>query len=212
MLHFSLVFVLYFIEMPKDIQAGDTVRKKKEIVPLDESDAQFFHSFFEEYHNYIYHAASSYTSNAADRDDLFQETIIRLMKNISALRKLSRCKTAHYIVITVRTAYIDMLRQKKNICPLPLNDDDDLLEALSGNISAGRSVNDVHLRMEVRRLKENMSEKDWMVLVGKVIMGYTHEELGTMLEMNPASVRTMLSRAKAKAREILHIEDWMGDD
>ena len=61
-------------------------------------------------------------------------------------------------------------------------------------------------------MKENMSEKDWMVLVGKVIMGYTHEELGTMLEMKPVSVRMALSRAKAKAREILHIEDWMGDD
>ena len=188
------------------------MRKKKEIVPLDKSEAQFFHNFFEAYYNYLYHTASSYTSNAADRDDLFQEAIIRLMKNISVLRKLNRCKTAHYIVITIRTAYIDVLRQKKDICPLPLNDDDDLPEALSGNIPADRSEKDLYLRMEVRRLKENMSQKDWMVLVGKVIMGYTHEELGAILEMNPASIRMVLSRAKTKAREILQREDWIGEE
>lgn len=212
MLHFSLVFVLYYVKTPKDIQVGDTVRKKKQIVPLDKSDVQFFHNFLEENYNYLYRTVSSYTSDAADQDDLFQETMIRLMKNISVLRNLTRCKTAHYIVITVRTAYIDTLRQKKDIYSIPLNDDDDLLEALPRDIPAGRSEKDIHLRMEVRRLKENMLEKDWMVLVGKFVIGYTHEELGTMLEMNPASVRMALSRAKAKAREILQIEDWIGDD
>lgn len=190
------------------------MRKKKEIVPLDKSDAQFFHNFFEEYHNYLNYAVSSYTSNAADRDDLFQEAIMRLMSNISTLRKLSRCKTAHYIVITVRTAYIyiDMLRKRKDISVLPLNDDDDLLAVLSGNAVENRSEKDIHLRMEVRRLKESMSEKDWMVLVGKILMGYTHEELAAMLGMNPVNVRMALSRAKAKAREILQIEGWTGDD
>ena len=128
MLHFCWFSSYIIIERPKAIQAGDTMRKKKEIVPLDKSEAQFFHNFFEAYYNYIYHTASSYTSNAADRDDLFQEAIIRLMQNISVLRKLNRCKTAHYIVITIRTAYIDKLRQKKDICPVPLNDDDDLPE------------------------------------------------------------------------------------
>lgn len=188
------------------------MRKQKEIIPLDKSDAAFFQNFFEEYKNYLYHAASSYTATAADRDDLVQEAVMRLMKNIPVLRQLTRCKTAYYIVITVRTAYIDMLRQKQNLSFLPLNDDDDLLSALSEDVLTDRSETDIHLRMAVGQLKKNLSEKDWMVLVGKVIMGYTHEELGTLLEMNPASVRMVLSRAKAKARDLIKAEDWMGED
>ncbi|MGM9600187.1 MAG: sigma-70 family RNA polymerase sigma factor [Faecousia sp.] len=188
------------------------MRKQKEILPLNKSDFEFFQNFFEEYKNYLYHAASSYAATAADRDDLVQEAVMRLMKNIPVLRQLTRCKTAYYIVITVRTAYIDMLRRKQNLSFLPLNDDDDFLNALPENILTDRSETDMHLRMAVRQLRKNLSEKDWMVLVGKVIMGYTYEELGTLLEMNPASVRMVLSRAKAKARELLQFEDWIGGD
>lgn len=188
------------------------MRKKTEITPLNKADAEFFHDFFEEYHKNIYHAASSYTTTPADRDDLVQEAVIRLMKNISALRQLTRCKTVYYIVMTVRTAYIDMLRSKQDICLVPLNNDDDLLNVLSENIPADHSETDIHLRMAVKRLKETLTEKDWIVLVGKVIMGYTHEDLGKLLNMNPASVRMALSRAKANAKEILQSEDWMGGD
>lgn len=188
------------------------MRKKKEITPLNRSDAQFFHNFFEEHHNYLYRTASSYTSNAAERDDLVQETIMRLMKNISVLRQLTCCKTAHYIVITIRTAYIDMLRSNRHISPAPLNDDNDLINALPGELPADGMEKDLHLRMAVKRLKEGLSEREWMALEGKVIMGYTHEELGALLDMNPASVRMVLSRAKARAREILRGENWIGDD
>lgn len=194
------------------VQVGDTVRKQKDIIPLSKSDAEFFQSFFEEYKNYLYHAASSYAATAADRDDLVQETVMRLMKNIPVLRQLTRCKTAYYIVVTVKTAYIDMLRRKQNINFLPLNDDDDFLKALPENTLTDRSETKIHLRMAVVQLKKNLSEKEWMVLVGKVIMGYTHEELGTLLDMKPASVRMALSRAKAKARELIKAEDWMGED
>lgn len=188
------------------------MRKKKETVPLDKSEAQFFHNFFEEYYNYLYHTASSYTLNAADRDDLVQEAVMRLMKNISVLRQLPRCKTAYYIVITVRTAYIDMLRARRDLEYTPLNDDEDFLDAFSERLPQSRNEADIHLRMAVRQLKQSLSEKDWMVLVGKVIMGYTHEELGLLLQMNPASIRMVLSRAKTKAREILQREDWIGGE
>jgi len=66
--------------------------------------------------------------------------------------------------------------------------------------------------MAVKQLKDSLPEQDWVVLVGKFIMGYTHEELGRLLEMRPASVRMTLTRAKAKARVILQNERWIGGD
>ena len=188
------------------------MNKQKDITPLSKADAQFFQGFFEEYKNQIYRAAAACAPAAADRDDLVQEAVMRLMKNISVLRQLPRCKTAYYIVITVRTAYIDMLRARRDPEYIPLNHDEDFLNAFSERLPQSRNEADIHLRMAVRQLKQSLSEKDWMVLVGKVIMGYTHEELGLLLQMNPASIRMVLSRAKTKAREILQREDWIGEE
>lgn len=188
------------------------MRKPKNIVPLSKADRDFFQEFFEKNKNFIYHTASAYTSTAMDRDDLAQEAVVRLMKNISVLRQLTCYKSAYYIVITVRTAYIDMLRRKQNVTLLPLHDDDEVLNALYGNALADRKEVNFPARMAVQQLKETLPEQDWMVLVGKVIMGYTHEELGRLLGMRPANVRTVLSRARAKARVILQKNDWIGEE
>lgn len=187
------------------------MRKKKDLAPLDKADRDFFQDFFNEYKNLIYRSASTYAAGA-DRDDLAQETVMRLMKNIPVLRQLTRCKAVYYIVITVRTAYIDMLRTKQDIAAVPLNDDGQLLAALGEAASADRSETDMLMRMAVRRLKEVLPERDWLVLEGKVLLGYSHEELGALLGMSPANVRAVLSRAKEKARQILRSEDWIGGD
>lgn len=186
------------------------MRKKKDLSPLSKADRDFFQNFFEEYKNLIYRSASAYAS--ADRDDLAQETVVRLMKNIPALRQLTRYKAAYYIVITVRTAYIDMLRAKQDITLVPLGDDEQLLAALAESILPDATETELLMRMAVGRLKQSLPEKDWLVLEGKVLLGYTHEELGALLGMDPVNVRAVLCRAKAKARKILKKEAWIGDD
>ncbi len=188
------------------------MRKKKDLTPLSKADRDFFQSFFEEYKNLIYRSTSTYAATVADREDLSQEAVVRLMKNIPVLRQLTRCKAAYYIVITVRTAYIDMLRTKQDITLLSLNDDEDLLSALSETAPADRCETQLQMRMAVQKLKESLPERDWLVLEGKVILGYSHEELGALLGMRPANVGTVLSRAKAKAQKILRNEDQTGDD
>lgn len=186
------------------------MRKRKDLSPLGKADRDFFQEFFEEYKNLIYRSAATYAS--ADRDDLAQEAIVRLMKNISVLRQLTRCKTAYYIVITIRTAYIDMLRAKQGITLVPLSDDQQLLAALAESGFGNATETELLMRMAVKSLKKSLPEKEWLVLEGKVILGYTHEELGAMLDMDPVNVRATLSRVKRKARQILRQEQWIGDD
>jgi RNA polymerase sigma-70 factor (ECF subfamily) len=187
------------------------VRKKKDLAPLGKADRDFFQGFFEEYKNLIYRSASAYTAGA-DLEDLVQEAVVRLMKNISVLRQLTRCKVAYYIVITVRTAYIDMLRAKQRITLVSFEDDEQLLCALADAAPQNATETELLMRMAVKSLKQSLPEKEWLVLEGKVILGYTHEELGAMLDMDPVNVRATLSRAKRKARQILRQEQWIGDD
>lgn len=186
------------------------MRKKKDLAPLSKADRDFFQEFFEEYKNLIYRSAAIYAS--ADRDDLAQEAVVRLMKNIPVLRQLTPCKAAYYIVISVRTAYIDMLRAKQGITLVSFEDDEQMLCALTDAAPDNATETELLMRMAVKSLKKSLTEKEWLVLEGKVLLGYTHEELSAMLDMDPVNVRAVLSRAKRKARQILRQEQWIGDD
>ena len=105
-----------------------------------------------------------------------------------------------------------MLRAKQGITLVPLSDDQQLLAALTESDSGNATETELLMRMAVKSLKKSLPEKEWLVLEGKVLLGYTHEELGAMLGMDPVNVRATLSRVKRKARQILRQEQWIGDD
>jgi DNA-directed RNA polymerase specialized sigma24 family protein len=56
---------------------------------------------------------------------------------------------------------------------------------------------------DVELLKQRLAKRDWALLEGKYVIGYTDIELAEMLDCTKDSVRVMLSRARKKAREIL---------
>lgn len=186
------------------------MKKKKRITSLNKEDREFFQRLYDENKQLLYHTASSYTSTADERDDLVQETVVRLMNNVACLRNLSCCKIAYYIVITIRTAYIDIRRARGDHEIISL--DEDMIDSLCDSNLEDRKEPDMSSRIAVQKLKESLPERDWYVLVGKYIMGYTHDELGALLGIKAANVRMILSRAKTKARELLQNEQGMGAD
>ena len=185
------------------------MRKRKEQQPLEESDKAFFHRFFEENKRLMFSVAMRYTGNKVDCEDLVQDSLVRLMRNISTLRELNRCKTATYIVLTIRTAYLDSEKHRNNLIFM----DDEALEALMVEklISQDReSV--ISARQAVDKLKTVLSPRDWCILEGKYILGLSQKELGSLIGVAPDSVRMVLHRARTKAKTVLK-EDavWGGE-
>lgn len=185
------------------------MKKRSDELPLSNADREFFQDFYDQYKNLLYHEAIACAATTAERDDLVQEAAIRLMKKIPVLRDLTHHKTAYYIVITVRTAYIDMLRCRNSTTALSL-DDDSIQNLLYSHAFVQQSEPDAAARIAVLRLKRRLTERDWQILVGKCVMGYTYEELSARLGISPASLRMMLTRAKARARKLLQQEEWAG--
>lgn len=177
---------------------------RKQKLSLNKADRLFFQSFYETYKHFIYKTAMAYDS---EPEDLVQETLLRLMKNISVLRELNHCKIMYYIVLTVRTAFVDIQRQQGKSKMLPMESDAVIRSIYSGE-PQGEELTDLYVRAATRQLKEQLSERDWMILTGKVLMGYTHEELAQMLDIKPENVRMVYSRAKAKARKLLCAQAW----
>lgn len=187
------------------------MKKQKEIIPLTKEDREFFRDFYQQHKNYIFREAAALTPNYAEREDLVQETLIRLMKKIFILRDLNCNKTAYYIVITIRTVYYDTLKARKGVSILPL-DDETITKLLYGNAPEARCEEILEAKLAVELLRKELPERYWVALVGKYLIGYSHEELSTLLGITQGTLRVVIHRSKARAREILQKHNWIGGD
>lgn len=187
------------------------MRKRKEQHPLKENDKAFFQQFYEDNRKFLYYIAMRYTGNASECDDLVQNSLLRLMNNISTLREINRCKTATYIVLTVRTAYLDSekLKRKENLIFM----DDESLEALMVERLLSRdSENAISSKETIDKLKKVLSPREWCVLEGKYILGLSQQELAKLIGVAPDSVRMVLHRARTKAKVILEEDAAQGGE
>lgn len=176
--------------------------KRKEIIPISRDDRIFFERFYQEHKRFMYYTAKKYARTNMECEDIVQEAMIRLLKNISALREIDGCKIQKYIVLTIKASFIDMERKRNR--EEPVNLDDEALEALfKADLINPDEIPDVGAKLEVEKIKSEMGFREWMLLEGKYILGYTHEELGELIGVAPNSVRMILWRAKEKARSIL---------
>jgi len=173
----------------------------KKICVDTESDHAFMDAFCDAYTGFMYHIASKYTASHEDREDIVQEASIRLVKNVSALRRTPQEKILKYITLTVRATYLDMQKHKWNLV-IPV-DDQALEELLCEVLLEEKTFAEVSAKLDVERLKNELPTKDWILLEGKYLLDLTWEELGALVGVNPASVRMMLSRARKTAEKIL---------
>ena len=178
------------------------MRKRKNPVPLEAEDKAFFMHFYEENKNFIYFVARKYASNPGDCDDLVQEATVRLMRNVSSLRNTNSCKWAKYIALTVKTAYLDILKRKNKENLIYM--DNEALEALmTEKLEEQDFEQHVSASDTVARLKDSLSARDWAVIEGKYILGLSQEELAAMFGISPDSVRMTLHRARENAKAVL---------
>lgn len=193
-------FRKYIENTRKGIQIMAT---RKEISPISIDDRQFFEKFYEEYKNFMFYSARQYVNSQAECEDIVQDTVERLLRNIATIREIPGCGLRKYIVLTVKASYLDSEKRRHGDIPIYL--DDAVIEDLvKGEIIAPKDWYDLSSVFDVERLKRELSKRDWFVLEGKYIMGYSQTELGKMIGVSPNSIRMIICRARRRARQILH--------
>ncbi len=187
-----------------------SVRKKKKPIPITPSDKSFFECFYQRNIRFIFYIAGKY-AEAEDREDLVQDTIERLLGNITKLRGLTDQKAKKYIALTVRTAFLDNEKKRNSSGSTEWS----VPPADGTTGSNSDSLDDIHGHTawsDVEQLKKELPSRDWLILEGKYILGSTQEELGKQIGVSPDSIRMITRRAREKARLILHPEKGKEDD
>lgn len=163
----------------------------------DPSDRKFMDQVYQEFERTMFHIACKYTSCRMDQEDIVQDGVLKLIKNISTIRPMGRCILASYIVFTIRSISIDFLRgQKAKGSKVSSMEDEPFFELESPSLPLDDQL------ISAERLTElwgYLSEEDRVLFEGKYLLGRTDEELAMLLNCQPDSVRMKLTRARRKA-------------
>ena len=133
-----------------------------------------------------------------------QESVLKLIPNISFLRQQENCIKASYVVSTVRNTAINHLRKQGRVTGKCSNlEDEDV-------VMPGPSLDDHLLQTErLERLAEVwdlLPEDDQLLLEGKYILGQEDTELADMLGCKASSIRMKLTRARRRAFQLMNEE------
>lgn len=176
------------------------MRKKKEIPPLSASQKQAATALYNTYKGLMLHTVRTLTSVAEDREDIIQDSIIALMRNIDTISSLDRCKTAAYIVLTIRRTYYNRAKKDGRMVSVPLEADS---LSYATDVLADTAQMDSDARLDVMALMDALPPYDRMILEAWYLEGCSAEQLASKLNCKPGSIRMILSRVRKRAAKLM---------
>lgn len=170
----------------------------------NEDDREFITGLYEQYYPIMRKKAYEITHDYSVVNDVINDAFVKLIEKISVLRQLDCCKLPSYIVHTIRNKAFDYLKHKNvENNHVYFGEDEDLAERMA---DTALTVEELYAQNEAFELPDQLlglSERDRSLLYDKYILELSDEEISGIFGISAGSVRSSLSRAKARARKLL---------
>jgi RNA polymerase sigma-70 factor (ECF subfamily) len=171
----------------------------------------FFDELYDMYRTNVYRFACALSGDTRDAEDLFQETWLRAVKAAPEGLEARASETKAWLFAITANAHRDLLRKRRVrrlfFLERTKSMGDGTVDADPGWDIPGHSLEDGAMRSDIRlclrRAVSRLPGKERRVFVLKDIEGFRHEEIGRVLGIPEASVRTLLHRAVKKLRKEL---------
>ena len=182
-------------------ESRSSVNDTQLITRVVAGDAAAERELYETYVDRIYRLAFRLAGDDELARDFTQATFIRAFEKIGSFRGESSLSTwLHSIGLSVT---LNGLRKSKRI----RNRETPIEEGIS--VGFAREEAEPDLKERLTRAIDSLSEKYRTVFVMHDVEGYTHEEIGEALGVQPGTSKAQLFRARAKLREAL--ADFAGE-
>ncbi len=129
------------------------------------------------------------TGNAALTDDLLQEAWLRAMANEALLTTLSHNQKRAWLYRTLKNLYVDHVRHAAF---------ETLPEIMPE--SSGESV--AYADIDCEQILNILPDEERVLFVMRYFYGYTSSELGRQFGLPPGTIRSRLSSARKRLRNI----------
>ena len=148
---------------------------------------EVFAAYYEKVYRELYYFALHTLKNPQDAEDAVSEAVISAYENIGSLRKEESFRSWIFKILS-------------NQCRKKLRDTGRTEELEAEMPAAERDYAGAH---DVREAFRILNEDERMIVAFSVFGGYQSDEIGGMMEMNPATVRSKKTRALDKMRRVL---------
>ncbi|MCS7231933.1 MAG: sigma-70 family RNA polymerase sigma factor [Elusimicrobiota bacterium] len=168
------------------------------ILLAQKGDIEAFEKLIQKYQKEIYNLALFKTQNATLAEEIAQETIIRIYKNINKFKFKSSFYTWVYR-ITYNTLN-DLVKKFKPFEEIPL---DESVGSVSFNNELENEFHKLELSEKIRYLITKIPHKFQFVLILADIEGKNYQEIAEILKIRIGTVKSRLFRARKILKELI---------
>ena len=170
-------------------------------------DVAAFEQLINEHQKRIFSIAYRVAGNPDDAADMAQEVLVKIFKNINKFKGDSKFSTWIYRVAT--NTCLDELKRLKRHKAYSLDQE---LETEDGAVSVDvedtaptpeQSAERKAIRSAVNSAIAKLGEEHKKVIILRDIQGFSYEEIAKMLNCSDGTVKSRISRARAKLKKIL---------
>ncbi len=153
-----------------------------------QGDTHAFALLYESVYKDLYRFAVYTLHHTQDAEDAVSETVLDAFSQIHTLRDAAAFKAWIFRILTAKCNR--RIRQYIN-APTELD------ESLSSPGS------DMHEQTDIQRALASLPDEDRLIISMNIFAGYSSQEIGVLLNMNPNTVRSRQSRALKKLEAML---------
>ena len=152
------------------------------------------------HHDRIRAVCARVVGYGADADDAAQMALISIVKNLENFDGRAAFTTWSYRIAT--NAAIDELRKQQRRRADSLDDDESHLQvAAVGEI--GRVAETTSARLDVQQALDQLPEDFRLPVVLRDLCGLDYDEIGSILELPPGTVRSRIARGRGKLADLI---------
>lgn len=170
---------------------------------ITEGDEQAVDNLYSDYGDFIYFHISNITDNKSIAEEIFQEVLIHII-TLKPDRLPKFGATSWLITVTHNTA-ISYLK-KREIRLSNLQSLDGIPEAENILPTSSGMEEGIISKIYIKELL-SVLHRDTQQILSLKYQGYTFQEIADKLHMNPATVRSRYSRARATIKDIIGEEN-----
>ncbi len=155
-------------------------------------DAEAFGELYEMYVKDMYRFAYYYTGSESSAQDCVSDAALLAFQKIGDLRKAEAFKSWLFKILYNQCK----AAQKQKALSLSFR------ESLEGEITYTQAE-DANERISLNNALKSLSDEEREIVILYYTCGYTSKEIGRITSLNDATVRSKISRATAKLRQML---------
>ncbi len=156
-----------------------------------------FHEHVYPIRHKLYRFALRLTGSAPEAEDVVQEVLERVWKSSEVQSRAVRSWEAWCMTLT-RNRSLDKVRAARQSVPL-----DGIAERTADGTDAAQHAEDRDLAAQVRRLMQDLPEKQRLVMHLRDVEELTYDEISQVLDISLDQVKVNLHRARKAVREKL---------